>query len=227
MDIEKPETVLVAEDWIGSITWDPLYKLMAFNVGSSLWVYDGQTRRKIFTAPWVIDFISWCKDGTRMAIGGINGELVIIDEDGGEPWNVTGAIENTWMIYNVVWLDARRFSYILVTKSPEEDTKLYLGNASTKTVRRISTGKIACTRVESIGDGILYFKILDSGPWLEHERRSHWDLGGRSRKIELGLFFWDSAASRSLRVSPQVFHTFESEGNFAVYDYSVLWVPSQ
>lgn len=217
------EVVHTADRPIGSMVWNPSRDLMAFSVGSSLWLYDDQAAQELFTAPWFITSISWSPDGNRLALTGDDEHMLIIRKDGRDPWSVTEGIESRWLISNVEWVDVRRFGFILVTSKPES-TMLYIGDAGTRKVKPVPCGDIACTRVRRFGDGLLYFKELSYGPWVERIRGTL-DSGGREREVRLGLFCWDISDSKSIRISEQSFLTEEDEGDFASYYYPVFWTP--
>lgn len=220
----EPEIILEEEESIGSLVWSPSYDTMAFNVGASLWLFDGKEKQMVFTAPWPIGSMSWSIDGSRLALSEFLGHLLVITRNGADSWNVTDQIKRTGLIRNVEWLDKDRFAFILTTVEEPESTMLFVGNVSTKRVSRLPTGNIASTQLKSVAGGILYFNVLDYGPWVKRERSRRFGSGGSHREVRLGLSWWNLEDSLSIRLSDQVFVTGESTQNTAAY-FPAFWVP--
>lgn len=222
---DEHEIIVSADLPVGSMAWNPSGTTMAFKAGSELYLYDGLVAHMTYTAPWFINEISWSGDGKHLALIGGDGQLMIVRSDGGEPWSATDGMRNKWLIKNVAWLDGDRFAFVLVTKTPSKSTRLYTGDVDSRTIARVPSGDIACTKIFAICGNVLYFKVLNYGPWIEPEFRGKIDTGGQVRGVDLGLYSWDPEGFQNIRVSQEVFKTGEDEHDFAAYYFPVIWVP--
>ena len=223
VDGGKPDTLFDAAQAIGGPVWNPAYDTLAFNVGSSVYLSDGKTAHKAFGTHVTIRSISWSTDGRRLALSDSDGGVLIVQKDGQKPWMVTRWEQNKWLIPNVVWLNERQFAFIQVTSRPEA-TRLYVGDVATQSVKLAPTGDIACTKLQAIAGGVLYFKVMSRGTWIERDRVGSEDMGGPDRSVKLDLHYWSPAYTTGIRLTRESFDTSEDEQDYTVYLYPKFWV---
>jgi len=207
---------------ISGIAWNPARDTLAFTVGPKLYLFYDEGAHQTFTAPSHYQSISWSTDGKRLSLyDGSRGEILIVQRDGQNPWNATEEMRDKGPIPNVVWLDAQKFAFIVV-RPRHDGARLFCGDAVAKTVTEVVSKNLVSTKLQTIEDGVLLFKIRSRGHWSQVPKRLD-TPAHRSRKVKIDLCYW-SPRNSITRLTTGAFETEETEGEYAVSYDPVFWV---
>jgi len=217
-----PTIIFDAPEEIGAMAWSPNQETLSFSVGPSLYLYQGMNPKKVFTAHWPIDGITWSPDGERLALQGIWDLMSIISQDGSDSWNVGDGNRHGTFDSDIVWLNASQFAVLI---SKQGRAHLYEGDVSKQRLVMVPTGDIACAPLVKSPEGVLYFKVVSHDEWQEVPRGASALSGGyRVRGVDLNLYLWDFREGKAVRLNKSTFGAGQIEGEPPMCS-PVFWIP--